>query len=286
MRAIDKSNALLVVAGSGAAPRARTRPGVLSDRWLEGGRGLDYRSRIGTDKKLLTSGKTGKVGRPCTEIWPDEVDPRMAMNGTRSQGTGSPTAAQAAVAKENAARRMASDAPETSRPVGYGLPCAKCHLYYPADLDACPTCRHKGRVSPPAANFPARPLQTAPGPAPDSAELEREREEFLRQFKSQLIEVHAEIGDAPQPICRLGENHPGEPGVAEVCTSCYERLQQRCDVCEASLHIDLKEAAQIIYDAVWADPSDPGKTYQNAASALLTELRKRAGITALLGPCR
>jgi hypothetical protein len=48
--------------------------------------------------------------------------------------------------------------------------------------------------------------------------------------------------------------------------------------------MDLKEAAQIIYDAVWADPSDPGKTYQNAASALLTELRKRAGITTVLGP--
>ena len=53
---------------------------------------------------------------------------------------------------------------------------------------------------------------------------------------------------------------------------------------EAALHLDLKEAAQIIYDAVWSDPSDPGKTYQNAASALLTELRKRAGMTALLGP--
>jgi hypothetical protein len=37
------------------------------------------------------------------------------------------------------------------------------------------------------------------------------------------------------------------------------------DVCEAALHIDLKEAAQIVYDAVWADPSDPSKTYINAA---------------------
>ena len=54
-------------------------------------------------------------------------------------------------------------------------------------------------------------------------------------------------------------------------------------MCEGALQIDLQEAAQIIYDAVWADPSDPGKTYQNAASALLTELRKRAGITAVLG---
>jgi hypothetical protein len=48
--------------------------------------------------------------------------------------------------------------------------------------------------------------------------------------------------------------------------------------------MDLKEAAQIVYDAVWADSSDPNKTYQNAASALLTELRKRAGITAVRGP--
>jgi hypothetical protein len=69
-----------------------------------------------------------------------------------------------------------------------------------------------------------------------------------------------------------------------VCIGCYERVQERLYVCEAALHIDLKEAAQIIYDAVWADPSDPGKTYQNAASALLSELRKRAGITTLLGP--
>jgi hypothetical protein len=208
----------------------------------------------------------------------------MAMNLTRSQGTGSPAAAQAALAKENAARRITADAPETSRPVGYGLPCAKCHLYYPANLDVCPTCKHKERVSPIAPKFQARPVQSAPEPTPDSAALEREREEFLRQFKSQLIEVQAEVAHAAQPICRLGENHPGEPDVAEVCTSCYERLQERFDVCEASLHIDLKEAAQIIYDAVWADPSDPGKTYQNAAGALLTELRKRAGITALFGP--
>jgi hypothetical protein len=48
---------------------------------------------------------------------------------------------------------------------------------------------------------------------------------------------------------------------------------------EAALYMDLKEAAQIVYDAVWSDPSDPRKTYQNAAQALLTELCERAGIT-------
>jgi hypothetical protein len=210
----------------------------------------------------------------------------MSTNSTRTQQTSGGAAVQAALAKETGARRMASDAPEKpARKVsGYGLPCSKCHLYYPADLDVCPTCQHNQRVSPVAPKMPARPVQAAAEPIPDSAMIEQEREEFLRQFKSQLLEAHAEVMGDPESVCRFRENHPGEPGNADVCTSCYERLQEHLDVCEAALHIDLKEAAQIIYDAVWADPSDPSKTYQNAASALLSELRKRAGITTVLGP--
>ena len=50
---------------------------------------------------------------------------------------------------------------------------------------------------------------------------------------------------------------------------------------EAELR-NLKEAAQIVYEAVWADSSDPSKTYANAAQALITELRKRAGVSAVL----
>ena len=132
--------------------------------------------------------------------------------------------------------------------------------------------------------IPIRPTQAVPDPAPDSAVVEQEREEFLRQFKSQLLEAHSEVVNSPESTCKFTEHHPGKPGKADVCTGCYERLQERLDVCEAALHIDVKEAAQIVYDAVWSDPSDPGKTYQNAASALLTELRKRAGITTVLGP--
>jgi hypothetical protein len=113
--------------------------------------------------------------------------------------------------------------------------------------------------------------------------LEQEREEFLKQFKSQLVAAHAEMANIPAP-CSLGEHPASEQEAATVCQPCYERVQQRVDVCEAALHIDLKEAAQIIYDAVWADPSDPNKTYTNAANALLTELRKRAGIASLLRP--
>ena len=210
----------------------------------------------------------------------------MPTNVSRSQQNGNAAAAQAALAKDAGARRMASDAPEqsTQKVSGYGLPCSKCRLYYAADLNECPTCHHKERVSPVAPKLPVRAAEAVPDAVPDSAVLEQEREELLRQFKSHLLEAHAGVMTASESSCKFTEHHPGEAGRGEVCSGCYERVQERLDVCEAALHMDLKEAAQIIYDAVWADPSDPGKTYQNAASALLSELRKRAGITTLLGP--
>jgi hypothetical protein len=48
---------------------------------------------------------------------------------------------------------------------------------------------------------------------------------------------------------------------------------------EAALQIDVREAAKIVYDAVGSDASEPSKTYQNAAQALLDELRARSGLT-------
>jgi len=185
-------------------------------------------------------------------------------------------------------RRMNPGAPDSvtdtaRKPVGYGLPCAKCRLYYPSDLDICPTCNHNERVSPVVPKVPPKVAHAVPE-VPDTNVLEQEREEFLKQFKSQLLEAHAEVVQGSDSVCSLSEQHPEAPAPAEVCRACYEKLQERLDVCEAALHIDLKEAAQIIYDAVWADPSDPNKTYQNAANAILTELRKRAGVNSLLGP--
>jgi hypothetical protein len=155
---------------------------------------------------------------------------------------------------------------------------------YPADLDACPTCKHKERVSPVIPKLPVRAAQSKTNPIPEKSVIEQEREEFLRQFKSQLAEAHAAGPNAPEAVCKFGEHHSGEAATAEICQACYERLQERLDVFEAALQLELKEAAQIIYDAVWADPSDPTKTYENAAGALLNELRKRAGMTAVLGP--
>ena len=214
----------------------------------------------------------------------------MPTNATRSQQATVNAVVQAALAKETTVRRMdpssaaGSPADTPRKPTGYGLPCSKCHLYYPADLEVCPTCKHNQRVSPAAPQIPPRVAQSVPDSIPDTAVVEQEREEFLRQFKSQLMEAHAGVVNAPESVCKFGEHHSGEAASAEICQACYERLQERLDVFEAALHLELKEAAQIIYDAVWADPSDPSKTYQNAAGALLSELRKRAGMTTVLGP--
>ena len=165
------------------------------------------------------------------------------------------------------------------RRVGYGLPCAKCKTYYAADLTVCPVCQAKERVSPVVATLPAVPATAEPDPVA----LEEERERFLREFKSQIAASEVQ-SEAAATSCTLAENHPGNPVSATICQTCYDHLQERVDLMEAALHMDLKEASQLVYDAVWADPSDPNKTYQNAAQALLLELRKRAGVKLVLGP--
>ena len=210
----------------------------------------------------------------------------MPTNVTRTQQGNGGAPAQAALAKAAVVPRKPADAPEQlARKIsGFGLPCSKCRLYYSADLEECPTCHHKERISPVTPKFPPRSTQPVARPIPDGAVLQQEREEFLQPFKSRLLEAQPEVTNTSELMCKFPEHHAGEPGKADVCTGCYQRLQERFDVCEGALHMDLREAAQIVYDAVWADPSDPGKTYQNAASALLTELRKRAGITDVLGP--
>ena len=165
---------------------------------------------------------------------------------------------------------------------GYGLPCAKCKTYYSASLKSCPVCKAPERVSPTEA---AEAVKVAPPEdMPDLDTLEAEREKFLREFKSQILSTPMQLDLGEAANCILSEHHSSQTEPAEVCHSCYQRLQERADVMEAALHMDLQEATQVIYDAVWADASDPSKTYQNAAQALLSELRKRAGISVVLGP--
>ena len=165
--------------------------------------------------------------------------------------------------------------------VGYGLPCANCRAYYPADIAICPVCKSRERVSPRA--VPALPVAPLAAKAESGAPLEDERERFLRELKSQAFASHTQINAAATFRCVLEQNHTADFEPAAVCHSCFGDLRQQADRLEATLHMDVKEAAQIVYAAVWADTSDPSKTYINAAAALLSELRRRAGIGLLLG---
>lgn len=174
-----------------------------------------------------------------------------------------------------------SNSAHTVRNAGYGLPCSKCKTYFAADLAACPICKCSERVSP-TANANVQTALSDEHP-PDSATLEQEREKFLREFKLQVYTEHMQLNAAASLSCSVEANHQGAFEPAEICKGCYDRLQQRVDQMEAALHMDLKEAAQVIYAAVWSDQSDPNQSYQNAAQALLGELRKRAGITMVMG---
>jgi hypothetical protein len=165
---------------------------------------------------------------------------------------------------------------------GYGLPCAKCHTYYSAGLTACPVCKSSERVSPVSGAVPVGSVTAER--TPDPKVIEEERERFLSEFRSQVYSGETEINATESFRCSKSENHEGAFEAAAVCQNCYEQLRARVDLAEAALLIDPKEAAQLVYDAVWSDPSDPSRTYQNAAQALLNELRRRAGIPAILGP--
>ena len=204
----------------------------------------------------------GAATAPAKQATPPPVQPGQAQQGP-------PYAARAAQAP------AASPSP---KPAGYGLPCAKCRTYYPSDLKVCPICKSSERVTP-----VVRPVRHAvtmnEQKLPDPSELEQERERFLREFQAKMLAAHPAQAPTAAARCVRGENHPTVDEPAAVCQSCYDQLQEKVDVLEAALHIDLKEAAQIVYDAVWADPSDPNLTYQNAATALMTELRRRSGVT-------
>jgi hypothetical protein len=165
--------------------------------------------------------------------------------------------------------------------VGYGLPCAKCRSYYPSNVTVCPICRSNERVSAKVSTVKTAPVAVTPQP---DAGLDEERERFLREFKAKLYAAHMQINATAQPRCSMADESDQAHEPAAICKSCHDRTQERVDLVEAALHMDLREATQIIYDAVWADTSDTGKTYQNAAQALLTELRKRAGVDLVMGP--
>jgi len=212
------------------------------------------------------------------------------MSSTAAAPAASPRTAAPAIRDNSARSTQESTVPASPlttpaglKPVGYGLPCIKCRTYYAANVKVCPVCQTSERVSPVVA-----PVRTPAAPAvseetPDLATLEAERERFLRDFKAQLLTSQMQVRSTPTTNCTRAENHQASQQTATVCQACFDHLQERVDILEAALHIDLKEAAQIVYEAVWADTSDSTKTYDNAAHALLNELRKRAGVTQTFG---
>lgn len=207
------------------------------------------------------------------------------MNSMSSGSNGSGAAVRTALASATDTRRTnASPRPALSKPEvehlkseGYGLPCAKCRKYYAASLSACPVCKSTQRVGP----VPPSPSAPADETRRNATALDEEKARLLREFETKLYSSRAPMASTPQACTHA---KPGDSGheSATVCKTCYARLLARVDVLEASLLIDLKDAAQIIYDAVWADTTDSNKTYQNAAQALLGELRKRAGVRQLV----
>jgi len=204
-----------------------------------------------------------------------------SMSSGHSNGSG--TAVRTALKPTETRRivappRTAPPKPELDslKPAGYGLPCAKCRKYYPATLSACPVCKSSQRVSPTAA-FPCTPAAESQA---NGIPLDEEKARLLRELKTKLYETRTPIPSSSQRCVHAKDGSTAHES-ASVCKACYARLQARVDLLEAALLIDLKEAAQIIYDAVWADTSDSNKTYQNAAQAMLGELRKRAGMKQL-----
>lgn len=207
------------------------------------------------------------------------------MNFMSGQSNGSGAAVRTALAPTTETRRTVPSArtplatpaaAPSAKPLGYGLPCAKCRKYYAASLSACPVCKSTERVSPMA----ALPCPTAT--EAHTGDLDEERARLLREFKAKLYATRTQINSTNHACAHAREGDKTHDEAA-VCRTCHQRLQARVDVLEAALHMDLKEAAQVIYDAVWADTSDSTKTYQNAARALLGVLRKRAGLSLVLG---
>jgi hypothetical protein len=205
----------------------------------------------------------------------------MATNATQpaQEKTVTPTAALSTPerrAPQSSTRYAGSKAEK--KLAGYGLPCSLCHAYYPSDMPACPICKCPERVSPTA---PAVLATAAPAPAP-APKIDSERERLLKELKSEAFASHTQINATATFRCVLSHQHSGASEPAAVCHTCYSEVRQQADRMEAALHLDVKEAAKIVYDAVWADTSDPNASYYNAARALLSELRNRAGIGLLL----
>src|ERR1700757_80723 len=139
-----------------------------------------------------------------------------------AQSAGSGTAVRTALSKPNDSVRLAGSAsarPQpgvspTRKPVGYGLPCAKCRKYYSAALRECPVCKSTDRVMP-AATLRSVPVEAQPA----TKELNEQKERFLREFKAKLYEAHMQINTTSHRCTYAAEDDPGHDA-ASVCRVC------------------------------------------------------------------
>jgi len=104
----------------------------------------------------------------------------------------------------------APEAPLEKKAVGYGLPCSRCHAYYPADMHACPICKSPERISAnqAALQTTARPAQHASAPS-NGAPLDEERERLLKELKSQAFASHTRLRSAIAAIARPARKPTG-----------------------------------------------------------------------------
>ncbi len=232
---------------------------------------------------------------------------RLLQNGATAEESGALLVALSQVdgdviPTDSSKIRPQAHALKQNRPARFGLPCANCKAYYASDLHACPICKCAERVPAEEAetewtNRLKKPsagvlqgalgsfihLDSTPG-CKQSMRLalhcDEDGERFLLESKMLLCAHTDEIDAGHTSPCILDENHDTQSEYASICLSCYNRLCEKLARTETALLIDLREAAQIVYRAVWADPSpaDPSRTYRSAAHALLNELCQRAGI--------
>lgn len=227
------------------------------------------RMTVGNVAPVAPTGQSPYMETTATKLAPEKSTTPVALSATERpmpQGSASTTLLE-------------------KKLIGYGLPCSRCHAYYPADMDACPICQSPVRVSPTApvvhSGVCAAPAVAAP--VISGAPIDEERERLLKEIKSQAFASHTQINAAAAFQCVLKHQHSGATEPAAVCHSCYGEVRQKADLMEAALHMDVKDAEKIVYTAVWADTSNPNASYLNAAKALMAELHKRAGIGLLLG---
>jgi hypothetical protein len=146
----------------------------------------------------------------------------------------------------------------TSRPrqAGYGLPCAKCRRYFPADLDVCPICKGRERVPPNVAPLRRHLKAEAPAePISNVASPELQREKLPNKITSPVAAAPAEVVIAPAPISE--ENlHSAEPELVVAPTLAADQVLPAPIPSTLSLEHKHEEGRQEITSPIIAAPAE------------------------------